>query len=394
MKWLLATLIFIQAYFVHADDYSGVWQDQFGILYSIHHHQDIVVMAELSQQSVELVPYQRGNYIFSGNVLDFAIQGRGYFVLKEQDGSVKYTRDGRFYINRDNYMVDDQGHSLVTKNGFAIPATTNGLQVYIDYKGETPQCEESFGCQPEDRYRIIVDQDGVIIKYLAADAYYSKIKFIHPVTSTAIHLVGKLRVDANLQWLYEGEYSGKGRPKKFDGKIDFEADLHCFDQAGMLDDKVEVYTKIVYSNNFQKTIRVVMLRWQKEGKVGRALLYSTDKVLDALKLIDYYKARFQIEFLFRDAKQYTGLNHCQSPQKEAIHMQVNASLTALNLLKMEDRQEKQTDEATVISIASWKRRKFNRHFMNKLFGELGLDVTSEKVAMIYEQYSHYGAIAS
>jgi len=124
------------------------------------------------------------------------------------------------------------------------------------------------------------------------------------------------------------------------------------------------------------------------------LLYSTDKELDALTLIKYYKSRFQIEFLFRDAKQYTGLTHCQSPRKEAIHMQVNASLTALNLLKIEDRKEKQTSEVTVISMASWKRRKFNRHLMCRLFDELGLDMNCKKVSMIYEQYSDYGAIAS
>ena len=42
--------------------------------------------------------------------------------------------------------------------------------------------------------------------------------------------------------------------------------------------------------------------------------------------------------LFRDVKQDTGLTHCQSLRKEAINMQVNASLTAMNLLKIEIRQ--------------------------------------------------------
>lgn len=85
-------------------------------------------------------------------------------------------------------------------------------------------------------------------------------------------------------------------------------------------------------------------------------MYSTDILLDAMTLIKYYKSLFQIEFLFRDAKQYIGLTHCQSRRKEAIHMQVNASLTALNLLKMENRKEKLSSEPAVISIASWKRR--------------------------------------
>ena len=74
-------------------------------------------------------------------------------------------------------------------------------------------------------------------------------------------------------------------------------------------------------------------------------------------------------------------------------MQVNASLTALNLLKIEDRQTKNTSGETVISIASWKRRKFNQHLMDRLFDELGLDLNNKKVATIYEQFSDYGAIA-
>ncbi|WP_051369188.1 transposase [Psychromonas arctica] len=231
------------------------------------------------------------------------------------------------------------------------------------------------------------------IKYLAADAYYSKVKFVSKVLETGLHLVGKLRVDADLQWLYQGKYNGIGRPRRFDGKIDFE-DLGRFESVGILDDNITVYTQMVYSKSLKREIRVVMLNWYKGKKIGRALLYSTDILLDAMTLIKYYKARFQIEFLFRDAKQYTGLTHCQSRRKEAINMQVNASLTALNLLKVEDRTEKLTSKPSVISIASWKRRKFNQHLMGRLFNALGLDLSCKKVEIIYEQYGNYGAIAS
>jgi len=37
------------------------------------------------------------------------------------------------------------------------------------------------------------------IKYMAADAYYSKIKFVIPVVSSGLHLVGKMRVASGLQ---------------------------------------------------------------------------------------------------------------------------------------------------------------------------------------------------
>lgn len=232
------------------------------------------------------------------------------------------------------------------------------------------------------------------IRYLAADAYYTKVKFISAIIPTGLHIVGKLRADANLLWLYEGVYSGTGRPRKYDEKVDFIADLNRFEHAGALNDSTEVYTKTVYASFLKRVIRVVMLRSTNGEKESHALLYSTDTELDAMTLVAYYKSRFQIEFLFRDAKQHTGLTHCQSTRKEAMHLHVNASLTALNLLKIEDRKAKKTDEATVISIASWKRRKFNQHLMDRLFNELELDLRCRKIASIYERYSDYGAIAA
>ncbi len=51
-------------------------------------------------------------------------------------------------------------------------------------------------------------------------------------------------------------------------------------------------------------------------------------------------------------KQFAGLMDCQARCKEAIHTHINASLTALNLIKLEDRRNKGTNRPTVISIAS------------------------------------------
>jgi len=64
----------------------------------------------------------------------------------------------------------------------------------------------------------------------------------------------------------------------------------------------------------------------------------SDIELPALEIYRLYKARFQIEFLFRDAKQFTGLLDCQARSQSALHFHFNASMTALNLLKLEDRQ--------------------------------------------------------
>ena len=113
-----------------------------------------------------------------------------------------------------------------------------------------------------------------------------------------------------------------------------------------------------------------------------------------MTIIRYYKARFQIEFVFRDAKQYTGLLDCQSCSKDAIHTQINALFSALNLIKLADRKEKNTDDETVISIGSWKRRLFNQHLMYRVFEKLGLAMNDEKVMDTYQELSSYGTVAA
>ncbi len=232
------------------------------------------------------------------------------------------------------------------------------------------------------------------IKYLAVDAYYFKQKFVTPIVETGLHIVGKLRCDADLLWPYTGSYSGNGRPKKYDGKVSLEKDLKRFKFVGELEGGEAIYTAKLYSKCLKCWIRVVILRFQRGDKIGHALLYSTDTELEAMTLIKYYKARFQIEFFFRDAKQYTGLTDCQSRRKEAIHTQINASCSALNLLKLEDLRKKKTEEKTVISISSWKRLKFNQHFMCRVFDKLELSLSDEKVMDTYEQLSGYGAVAA
>lgn len=82
-------------------------------------------------------------------------------------------------------------------------------------------------------------------------------------------------------------------------------------------DKTQVYTAIVNSAHFKRDLRIVYLVKRLGSKVQTALLFSTDTSLDAMTLVAYYKARFQIEFLFRDAQQFLGLNDCQARKEKA-----------------------------------------------------------------------------
>jgi hypothetical protein len=231
------------------------------------------------------------------------------------------------------------------------------------------------------------------IRYLAADGYYAKVKFVDSVCEFGLHLVSKLRHDANLRYLFTGPHpKRRGARKKYDGKVNLQ-DLSRLTSIPW-SKTVTLYTAVVNSVSLKRNIRVVVVCKRQGSKVLTAVLFSTDTTLSAEAIYRYYTARFQIEFLFRDAKQFTGLTDFQTRSAPRIAFHVNASLTALNFLKLEDRQQAPNGDDHVISIASWKARKFNEHQLERIISTLGLDLSSIKLHPHYEDLINYGAIAA
>ena len=170
------------------------------------------------------------------------------------------------------------------------------------------------------------------VRYVAADGFYSKYKWVNGVVSLGYDSIGKLRTDANLKFLYDGPYSGRGRPQCYDGKVNLKDTTH-FKFVKPLEDGVNLYTAVVWSVNLKRKVRLAYLQKQQEARSSYVVLFSTDIDIDPVLLYRCYKARFQIEFIFRDARQYTGLADFQARGAQAIDTHVNASLLALNLVK-------------------------------------------------------------
>ena len=78
------------------------------------------------------------------------------------------------------------------------------------------------------------------ITYVVVDAFYTKNIFIDRLCDNSFEMVGKLRRDADLRWLYEGQQSGVGRPKIYDRKVKFN-ETNRFNFHGKIEDNVEVY---------------------------------------------------------------------------------------------------------------------------------------------------------
>jgi hypothetical protein len=231
------------------------------------------------------------------------------------------------------------------------------------------------------------------VKYLAVDGYYAKIKFVKAVAEVGLDIVGKLRHDANLRYLYDGPQQKLGARRKYDGKLKFD-DLSRLEYVGQVDKDIHLYTAVVNSVGLKRNIRLVyVLNLRNKNNPGFALLFSTDTQLDAETIYRYYKARFQIEFIFRDAKQFTGLNDCQARRQESLDFHFNASLTALNLAKVDAYFSFDYDPDTPFSMATQKMVYFNQHLLQKVFSILDLDLSLIKCNPDFEALRTYGAIA-
>jgi len=92
------------------------------------------------------------------------------------------------------------------------------------------------------------------VRYVAADGFYSKYKWVEGVVQLGLHAIGKRRRDANLKFLYDGPQQGLRRPRRDDGKVDL-TDPSRFEFVGNLEDDVQLYTASVWSVSLKRRIR-------------------------------------------------------------------------------------------------------------------------------------------
>ena len=97
-------------------------------------------------------------------------------------------------------------------------------------------------------------------------------------------------------------------------------------------------------------------------RAGRyVVLAFTDTEQPAREIVRFYQLRFQIELIFRDAKQLAGLCHCQARSQEKIDFHLNMSLAAVNVARLEILLYRQVE-----SMNSYVRRAYNARLVHPL----------------------------
>lgn len=292
-------------------------------------------------------------------------------------------------------VVDLKQNSAYTLNAQLTPAQLSAK----DEESEKTTRLDWYLKQVQDSRSILPDD----IEYLAHDAYYSKKKWVDGIRKLNLHTIGKLRRDSRLRYFFTGPQKPRGRKRKYAGYVDYglidspPKDALGFEFVATIDD-IDLYRAWVYSDAFKRAIQVVYLHKVTPTSSSYILLYCTDEDLSAVDVYRYYKARFLIEFIFRDSKQFLGLTHCQARDSQKINFHVNSVFLTLNLLKVhwfrQQAKQQQDEPKKPLSVANYKRRAFNEYWLSTFISRFDLEQTLNKSQTEYLQCLELGIIAS
>ena len=187
--------------------------------------------------------------------------------------------------------------------------------------------------------------------YFVYDGAFGNNAAVQMTRQTGLHLISKLRNNAALYFQWQGDYSGKGAPRRYGERVNYaELPEDCLKSDAIEKNvRTRTYQFTAVHKKFADTLNVVVIlkHNEKNGKTARIILFATDLTLAADKLVQYYRLRFQIEFNFRDAKQHWGLEYFMVTHEQPVNNAANLSLFMVNLSQA---MMAQTGETSVLDL--------------------------------------------
>jgi IS4 transposase len=173
------------------------------------------------------------------------------------------------------------------------------------------------------------------VTYVALDGHFGNNNALQMVRQCHLHLISKLRSDSALYFPYTGPQAKRGAHRKYGDRVNYR-DLPTRDlKQTVVGDGIETrtYQATLLHQEFAQPLNVVMIvktNLQTQAW-AHVILFSSDLTLAWDTLVEYYRLRFQIEFNFRDAKQYWGLEDFMTITETAVTNAANLSFFMVNL---------------------------------------------------------------
>ena len=182
------------------------------------------------------------------------------------------------------------------------------------------------------------------ITYFLFDGAFGNNNSLQMVRQCGLHLISKLRRDSALYFPYTGKQNKYGARRKYGNKLDFNQipDAYLFSVKTV--DKIctQIYQLQMWHKLYPDMLNIVLIRKMnvENGKQAHVILFTSDLTLSADKVVDYYRLRFQIEFNFRAAKQFWGLEDFMNIKQQPVHNFANLSMFMVSVSQQLMRQRR------------------------------------------------------
>lgn len=173
------------------------------------------------------------------------------------------------------------------------------------------------------------------VRHIVLDGYFGTYPAAFMIRQCDLQLISKLHHNAALYFPYAGPKPKRGPTPRYGDKLNYAtlpvAALRQTVSEGHY--AVDTYQFTLLHKDFAEPLNVVVVvkTDQRTTRRGHVVLFSTDLTLSAAQIVDYYSLRFQIEFNFRDAKQYWGLEDFMNVTPTAVTNAVNLAFLMVDL---------------------------------------------------------------
>ena len=89
--------------------------------------------------------FDQGSFESTGSVMDMAIDGEGFFPVKDKEGALFYTRAGAFHIDKEGFLVDVNGYRVQGLNLFATTGNDEITDICLQNIQSSPSASKTFG---------------------------------------------------------------------------------------------------------------------------------------------------------------------------------------------------------------------------------------------------------
>jgi len=236
--------------------------------------------------------------------------------------------------------------------------------------------------------------NAVPLKYVVMDGHFGNYPSAFMVRQTDLHLISKMRSDAALYLPFEGEHKKRGPKPKYGEKIDVRAiDRKYLKETTVEDDlRTDMYQGQFLNKEFDFPLNVVIIVKTnlKTSAQAHVILFSTDLEQPCDQIIKYYSLRFQIEFNFRDAKQYWGLEDFMNVKETPVTNAANLSLFMVNFsAALAEPIRHQNPDFSVLDLKSQYR---GYRYASEIIKMLPQKPDGILLAEIFQQIARLGAI--